>query len=306
MRYMISQAEIQQREVSFPPFYQRKVESGIQKAADAWQSGTLHFTAAIQLEKSRVDNIYALLAMQRQSILRFQSQFLDMYLESRSRTVLVARLAEFLASAIYQVAETDDIFQAIQLLSVQKLPHYFITHATLTNSLKCLQWYLNNTRPELTILKQDAKFYFHHGKFNAFRHNRHLLIILKVPLTLHELTKTLDVFELQKIPLLSPNSVDHYTIRTTDFDVIGYHRDVDYYFTVPNLSDVTMDVLDLGTTSVILRRRSVPTCALKLIEGNLQQIKDHSSYHVIIGPVPRGVYKLTEKALLFSNSALPK
>jgi len=39
----------------------RKVEVGVQRAAEGWQSGTSHFTAAIQLEKSRVDNIYALL-----------------------------------------------------------------------------------------------------------------------------------------------------------------------------------------------------------------------------------------------------
>ena len=278
-----------------------KVEAGVQRAAEAWQSGTSHFTAAIQLEKSRVDNIYALLAMQRQSMLRFQSQFLDMYLESRSRTVLVARLAEFLASSTYQVTEIDDLYQAIQMLSVQKLPHFFITHSTLTKSLNYLRWYLNNTRPELTILKQDAKFYFHQGKFNAFRHNRHLLIVLKVPLTLHELTSTLDVFELQKILLLSPNSADHCTILTTDFDVIVYHRDVDYYLTVPKLSDVMTDVVDLRTTNTILRRRSVTTCALLLIEGNLQQIKDHCTYHVMMSPIPRGVYRLTEKALLFSN-----
>ena len=279
----------------------RKVESGVQKAAEAWQSGSSHFTAAVQIEKKRVDNIYALLAMQRQSMLRFQSQFLESYWQANSRTLLIARVTESLASVIYQTAETEDIFQAVQLLSIQKLPHFFITHDILIKSLNYLQWYLNNTRPELTVLRQDVKYYFHQGKFNVFRHNRQLVIVLKVPLTLHELTNTLDVLELQKIPLLSPNSADHYTMLATDFDVIAYHRDVEYYLTAPQLSDVMTDILDLRTTTVILRQRSVPTCALQLIEGDLQQIKSHCVFHVITGPLPRGVFRLTERSLLFSN-----
>ena len=117
----------------------RKVEQGVHQAADAWQSGTSHFTAALQLEKARVDNIYALLAMQRQSMLRFQSQFLELYLEDKSKFVLMAQMSELLASSIFQISQIDELFQAVQLLTINKLPHFFVSHATLTKSLDYLQ-----------------------------------------------------------------------------------------------------------------------------------------------------------------------
>ena len=279
----------------------RKVERGVQKAADAWQSGTSHFTAAIRLEKNRLDNVYALLAMQRKSLLQFQYQFIDVYRQANVRSTMMAKITDLLSSAMFQISQIDDLFNAIQLLSTNKLPHFFVSHATLQRSLNYLEWYLNNTRPELTILKRDVKYYFQQARFHVFRHNRHLILIVHVPLTLHELVHPLDILDVQKIPLLSPNSVDHYTMLTTDFDVIGYHRDVEYYITAPKLSDLPTDILDLRFSSITLRRRSVPTCALQLIDGSLDDIKGYCEYHVIFAPVPRGIFKLNERDVLFCN-----
>ena len=88
---------------------------------------------------------------------------------------------------------------------------------------------------------------------------------------------------------------------TTDFNVIAYHRDIDFYLTVPNLAHIATDILDLRLTTLVLRHRASPTCALQLIDGNLQQIKKHCGYHLVLGPMPRGVFKLTERSLLFCN-----
>ena len=279
----------------------KKVERGVQKAADAWQSGTSHFTAAIRLEKNRLDNVYALLAMQRKSLLQFQWQFIDVYRQANVRSTMMAKITDLVASAIFQISQIDDLFNAIQLLSTHKLPHFFVSHATLPRLLNCLEWYLNNTRPELTILKRDVKYYFQQTRFHVFRHNRQLIIIIDVPLTLHELVHPLDIFDVQKIPLLSPNSVDHYTMLTTDFDTIAYHRDVDYYLTSSKLSDLSTDILDLRFSSITFRRRSIPTCALQLIDGTLDDIKNYCNYHVIFAPIPRGIFGLNEKDFLFCN-----
>jgi len=278
-----------------------KVERGVQRASEAWQSGTSHITAAFKLEKTRVDNIYALLAMQRKSMFEFQSQFIDIYRQANVRTALTARIADLLGSAIFQLSEVDDLFNAIQILSTNKLPHFFISHATMQRSLNYLRWYLNKTRPDLMIIKQDVRFYFQQGTFNVFRHNRHLLIIINIPLTLPELIHPLDVLDVQKIPLLSPNTVDHYTMLAADLGVIAYHRDVDYYFTASSLSDLPGDIVDIRYANIVLRRRAVQTCALVLIEGDLDDMKKYCGYHIIIGPIPRGIHRLTERTFLFTN-----
>ena len=49
-----------------------KVSSGVETAARAWKAGTDHFMAAVQLEKKRMDNIDAVIAMQRKDIISLQ------------------------------------------------------------------------------------------------------------------------------------------------------------------------------------------------------------------------------------------
>ena len=60
-----------------------KVEKSILSATEAWKTGSSHFTAAIKLEKSRVDNLQYLLEIHKQSITTLQSQILETYRERR-------------------------------------------------------------------------------------------------------------------------------------------------------------------------------------------------------------------------------
>jgi len=50
------------------------IEKGILSATNAWRTGSSHFTAAIKLEKSRVDDLHYFLEIHKQSITFLQSQ----------------------------------------------------------------------------------------------------------------------------------------------------------------------------------------------------------------------------------------
>ena len=56
-----------------------KIEKGVLSAAEAWRTGSSHFTAAVKIEKSRVDNLQHLLKLHRQSLSSMQSEILNTY-----------------------------------------------------------------------------------------------------------------------------------------------------------------------------------------------------------------------------------
>ena len=56
-----------------------KIEKGVLPAAEAWRTGSSHFTTAIKIEKSRVDNLQHLLELHRQSLSSMQSEILNTY-----------------------------------------------------------------------------------------------------------------------------------------------------------------------------------------------------------------------------------
>jgi len=88
---------------------------------------------------------------------------------------------------------------------------------------------------------------------------------------------------------------------SVDFDAVIYHRDVKYYIVVPSVALLPVGILDLRFSDLTLQTRIMPTCALMLFEGNLQQLKRYCRYHVIFGRVPRGILKLNNHKILPTN-----
>jgi len=63
----------------------QKIEQGLVTVSDAWKTGTQHFMAAFRADKARVDNIFRVLHLQRQSIFQLQSQLTRFYHRSSAR-----------------------------------------------------------------------------------------------------------------------------------------------------------------------------------------------------------------------------
>lgn len=94
-----------------------KIEKGILSATEAWKTGSSHFTAAIKLEKSRVDNLYYLLEIHKQSITSLQSQILETYKECNNIARIIAMMIDSLTNLTLQILESDTILTATELLS---------------------------------------------------------------------------------------------------------------------------------------------------------------------------------------------
>ena len=119
--------------------------------------------------------------------------------------------------------------------------------------------------------------YYTEADFNVFRFNSLLLIVVHVPLTLSSLLKPLHVYQIVHIPLSAPHATDHYSMLETDFEGVAYNPDVDYMVMVivKGMEHISRTIIwDLEHSELSLISRSVPTCALMLLEGDLSSIKN--------------------------------
>ena len=266
------------------------------------KSGTSHFIAAFKVEKARVDNINELILMQRDSTIQLQHQLVELFQRARNRVALWEDMTRTLFNYSLQLSEIDQLAAAVELLGTGKLPHYLVNHTMLARALVRLEDYLSVKHPELQMLRTDIQFYYRRPIFRAFRYLRYLIIILEAPLTTADLLNPMGLYSLQKIPLLSPNSLDHYTLLSTEIIALMYDPDVDYYVSISDSQNLPRDeILDLANSYLLLRSRAVKSCASALLEGHLEDIKAHCRYHIVKGRVPPGIIKLDHNTYLLSN-----
>jgi len=263
-----------------------KVSSGVETAARAWKAGTDHFMAAVQLEKKRMDNIDAVIAMQRKDIISLQGDLVMRWQMSNTKIQLYTQMLRDVVNLSFQLSEIDDIYMAMNMLASNKLPHHLVHHSTLTESLRFLQLCLSRVQPNLRILFMNHHFYYTDAKFKAFRFGSLLTIVLNVPLTLNTLTTPLDLFSLVRLPLLAPHSDSYYSMLNVPFQMAAYHPDSDFILIVNDLKVIPQSaVIDLRQHDLQLVSRHLPTCIKMLFEGTLSDIKIHCSYHVFLSPV---------------------
>jgi len=145
-------------------------------------------------------------------------------------------------------------------------------------------------------------FYYRQPIFRAFHYLRFLIIVVEAPLTIESLLQPLDLYYIHKVPLVSPTSVNHYTVLAADLHAVLYHRDVEYYMSLAQPLEISdTGILHLKRSSSLLQTRNVQSCALLLLEGSLIEIKKYCRYHLVAAPIPRSVIKIDHNTFLLTN-----
>jgi len=281
----------------------QKVELGMSRAVESWETGSSGFITALEAERKRVDSIHNVLELQKQSILSLQREIANKYYEQVTFSRLIVDLmTNHLAPMFASVADADFLYQSIQLLNAGILPHHFISHAKLRTAFIELERNLRDNHPNLTILIRDPSFYYYHPKFQTFRHQKFLIIILSVPLTTRELRNEMDLLYLQKVPLLIPHDVSHYSILKTDFTYVISSPTVNYYLQFESKPEFERgSILKLGTNNVILRRLDKVSCATALLQAHMMNIRQECGYWIKPTPLTSEIFHLGNHLYLFSN-----
>jgi len=278
------------------------VSAGMTEVAQAWESGSGEFVAAMELEKKCMDNLYKLLEMRYSSFEDFHSKVLEFIKDSTVHERMLGYNLVAMKEFVFQVVEVSGVYEGILDLLAGRLSHFIIDHDQLRNSLEWLQWQLDANHTDLVVLRQDPRFYFERSEFKIWSYNKFLVINLKIPVSTRILQNPFILYSVYPIPLASPTKQrDHYTQLVTGIKGIVYNQDSDYYILVHDLHSVDRDVINLQTSELVLRDRHRMTCGLALLEGSLRQIKELCEYVIVTNPLPTEVYKIDQHTVLVSN-----
>ena len=162
-----------------------RIESGVEKAAQVWRTGSSHFVAALEAEKKRVDTINRLLRLERQSIRAVQEHVVQVAKTEQAKfDLLGAMLSGYISPMILELNDIEDLYNAVQMLHNGKIPYRFVSHAKLREGLHALNGQLRIHHSELVVAIEDLNHYYKSSDFHVFRYRQHLIISLHVPLTL--------------------------------------------------------------------------------------------------------------------------
>ena len=278
-----------------------RIEGGIHHAVEMWGEGSKNLVAAFELQQKRMDNAYRILSAYRKTIRTLQA---DLVRTSHDRTgnTLFATMYKIWGNSVYEIAEIDNLYTAVQILITGKIPHFLIPHKALTDSLKRVQAHLEVTDPYTTLVHHDHFFYYNQAKFRTFTMSRWLIVIIDAPLTLKALNYPFSLYELTIFPLPTPETIKFYNLLSADFGYLAYSRDSDVILQVSRLNQIlTSDLWSVTDSNVIFLDRSEKTCALALIVGDLPEIKKTCGYVIHNGPYPRSVHRLYGNVYLLTN-----
>jgi len=280
-----------------------RIESGVEKAAQVWRTGTSHFVAALEAEKKRVDTINRLLRLERQSILAVQEHMVQAAKREEAKfDLLGAMLSGYISPMILELNDIEDLYNAVQTLHNGRIPYRFVSHAKLREGLDVLNGQLRIHHSELVVAIEDLNHYYKSSDFHVFRYRQHLIISLHVPLTLKTLTHTLNLVRFQSIPIINPHENAHYTTLIYNFKWLAYSQNQPYFLTFKDFPSLRNNLfLDLRHSDSKLRQMNKISCSTAIIRGSLIDIKKLCRYSIYPRPIPSKIYQLSNTAFLFSN-----
>jgi len=203
----------------------RQVETGIYESARLWGDGARSLTAAFKVQQGRMDNVFDILSVYRQSIRDLQTQFINARRQhvaySRQQASVMGQALHFLNNNTIQLLEVEALYNGIQSLMVGSISHYLLSHDHLARALLAVDNHLHANQPHMVLRRTDSAYYYNDAAFRTFRHLNTLFITLETTVNLRPRFQLYDVVP---TPLHAPHRADYYSVLATDIQTMGSPR----------------------------------------------------------------------------------
>ena len=278
-----------------------QIETGIYRATQMWGDGSKNLVAAFQLQQRRMNNVFSILGMYRKTMRRLEVELIKTKYD-RSGNTLFKKVFTLLSDTIFQVAEVDSLYTAVQFLMTGRIPHFILPHDVLMDSLEQVQNHLESTEPHMSLCRQDHAYYYLEAPFKTFRAGNTLVIIIDAPVTTDSLIHPFLLYEVTRLPLITPETETYYSLLSTDIKMVGFNMDSDIILQVLGSQSIpSKEVWLLNKVAITLLDRNKPTCASAIVAGRLPDIKALCRYDILKAPFPRGIVRLFSNSFLLTN-----
>jgi len=76
------------------------------------------------------------------------------------------------------MSEIDGLYEVTELLTMGKLPHFFVDHRTLAKTLVKLDSFFQTNNPEVRLLQTKLKYYYNEACFHSYQYTIFIVIVI--------------------------------------------------------------------------------------------------------------------------------
>jgi len=279
----------------------RRITGQLVHATEMWRTGSGTFAQSLSVQNQRIDNLKAMIGIQGRTMRDLFVEITDLYNFEDNIVTVLAKTVIKLKDLIFRATDLDMMYLSFEKLMSGKLPDYLVSHQVLQQELNRLDRQLRHTHPNYTILYKKLHYYYMHGHFMVGRKLNRVVVSLAIPLTLRNLAP-LTLYNVVKIPIPTPGTEGHYSELSLNFHSIAFGDNSEYYMLIDESHQVPESRhINLRHSSLVLRHRSIHTCATALMAADLTLIEEFCGYDIVVGELPPSLYKLAENQVLLSN-----
>jgi len=278
----------------------QEIQTGILQANKMWGDSSKSLLASFKVDQKRFKNVFRILGEFRRSIRQMQLDLIHM--QHTPGNMLMAEIFRLVSWSSFQTSEVESLYNGVQLLLSGNIPHSIVSHKAMQDALDTIRNHLNNTAPHMLLCRSDLNYYFSEAKFHTFRSGDILFLIIQAPVTTKFFAHPINLYELIKFPVPTPESSRYYTMLATDIKMLGFSHSADYILEIPEGRPIPFESVWPSTSQAVrLLDRSKHSCAAALINGDLLSIKSFCRFNVNKAPFPRSATRLYKNSYLLTN-----
>jgi hypothetical protein len=277
----------------------KRLESTMAKGIHAFSESETHISQIVNLQNERLENLQRIAKLNTENSQMIFDKLVETSFFDDQQHKLTASALEHMHNFTLYLTDVENLYHAVQLISINKLPSFLVPHHVLKQALNHLAEFLSERHSHLKITHTDLHYYYKQAKFFVFRRKNRLYIHLECPLS--SFAPLFQIYTLETVPLAVPASPNVFSRMDTSVKLIGVGSE--FYFWTDQISAFTQPPadLDLSTSATQLRDIKIPSCVVGLIQGDISIIKRFCAYQIVQNSLPAQLIKLAPNRVFVSN-----
>lgn len=195
----------------------------------------LSLAASFKLEQNRIQNVFDILGEYRTTIRQIQQDFMRSRMRLRFWTViLMTKVTHFLNNNTIEMAQVNELYNAIESLVFGHIPNFILPHDTLIDALEQIQGHLDENQGHMVLIRKENAYYYLGASFKTFRRGNTLFLVVNAPVTQRTLAMPFQLYDLIPFPLSTPQTEDFYSILATKITPLAFSPDADLIVVISN------------------------------------------------------------------------
>jgi hypothetical protein len=276
-----------------------KLSSVVADQSEAFAASQNHIAQIMQVQSDRIDSLQRLAEISHRGVVEMSLMVKAFKRNQNDTNAILRQMLFYVRKFNTYLLDIESLEQSLQTLFNGHIPIALVPFEDMRRMITSLQQFLHDHHPHLTLVHDDLLYYYREAKFVVFRKASQLFIHVTAPISSFE--PRFRLFSIQKLPLAVHGSEGIYSILSHPYKAIAVSDS--HYFEISDEMDIASfpRYIDIHRSGIHILNKDTPSCSMALLDGDLSTVKQLCTYHVVMGPLPQQVVRLSTTRVFVSN-----